>query len=1072
VEHIRERFPVRARRAAARQRMPDLSTVYKVTVPEDTDIRQLAAEYAADPAVEYAEPNYEYQLAYTPTEALFSSSGSWGQTFPDLWGLHNIDAQDAWDLASGAGVVVAVIDTGVGWGLPDIEGNLWTNPAEIPGNGIDDDGNGYIDDVHGFPYLMDDVGHGTHVAGIVAAAANNGGVVGVAWQAQVMVLKIFNSTGGGTCEQVSLALHYATAEGADVVNMSFGGYGDSLVVRDAVDFAAAHGLVLVAAAGNDAVDVKMFSPADLDPVIAVAAVDHLDQPSWFSNWGGKIELAAPGGGDAAPPRYEPYYSVLSLQAGPYDWRLAMQADNGEILQRLGGTSMAAPHVSGVAALILSRHPEFTAEQVRQALRNGADDLGPPGRDARYGFGRLNAANSVAKDQVAVARLPVPKHLSRLHGETITVEGTVQNPGGGTPSWQLLFGPQGQTGSVIASGTGEVDAGTLATLDTAPLDRGNYVLQLQVTGPSGESASDTVTFTRLASRPYIRQLSDQAGLLAGFSSLDPDAWTGDGEHVVWTHTPDGQSYRVLATELATGEDRAIAEFQFGVGLPPFFVPLAEAVISRDGSTVAFVGPEDMSLSNTSEDDRNFQLFVYDTLTGAAEQITNATGGTFGSIVALRITADGSRMAFLSMLPLDPTAEPGRQRQIFYWDRTSGSIHQVTNITPEQGAVSPAVISPGGDRLAFLSAADLDPTVGNPTAASQMFVYDISQGVFHQLTRYVASPVPHPGFAGTTQGLSGSPAFSPDGQTLAATLVTTTWVTVYSPLIEVHPSSIEATVLLFDATTGAATTLAAVPAVAIPTREPVCSYSFEGAPQFSPDGSYLYFQGPLAADPFFAPLPRFRCHGSLFPASGLFRYGLHTGSLQRITAFPAGAAAAPGGRLASLSELYSYGLDPEGADPVMDWVTMPRWVPYLLDPDTAGGVLSLKRGHLRQRGTGIDSFSLSGRLLQSAGTLPDPTANDVSVAVLSANGQIFRGTIPVGTMRGGNGRWTYSDSSAPDVTRLVLRSSDGIHYQFSAAGHAAGLFTAATSYVTVEIQVGPAVFSNAQTFRLNGRRWRYP
>ena len=195
VESLRQRFPARARRAEVKARMPDLSTIYTLTVPPDTDVQQLAAEYAADPSVEYAEPNYTSQLFFTPNDPFFSSSGSWGQAFPDLWGRHNIHADAAWDLSTGAGVTVAVIDTGLRMAHPDIAANVWTNPGEIPGNGIDDDGNGYVDDVHGWQFeaktgeVYDHVGHGTHVSGTLAAVGNNGGgVVGVAWNARIMPL--------------------------------------------------------------------------------------------------------------------------------------------------------------------------------------------------------------------------------------------------------------------------------------------------------------------------------------------------------------------------------------------------------------------------------------------------------------------------------------------------------------------------------------------------------------------------------------------------------------------------------------------------------------------------------------------------------------------------------------------------------------------------------------------------------------------------------------------------------------------------------------------------------------------
>src|SRR5262249_34913430 len=153
---------------------------------------------------------------FVPNDPYFSSSGSWGQAYGDLWGLHIIDAESAWDVTRGEGIVVAVTDTGCDYTHPDLVGRMWTNPGEIPNNGIDDDGNGFIDDVRGWAFAnddnnpMDDDGHGTHVSGTIAAAGNNGlGVVGVAWGATIMPIKGIRGNGGGTTADLAAAIEYA-----------------------------------------------------------------------------------------------------------------------------------------------------------------------------------------------------------------------------------------------------------------------------------------------------------------------------------------------------------------------------------------------------------------------------------------------------------------------------------------------------------------------------------------------------------------------------------------------------------------------------------------------------------------------------------------------------------------------------------------------------------------------------------------------------------------------------------------------------------------------------------------------
>ncbi|GIW41821.1 MAG: hypothetical protein KatS3mg076_2398 [Candidatus Binatia bacterium] len=295
------RFPRRAQRAPRGVLLPDLSNVFVLELDSPTDVLRAAREYAKDPAVVYAEPDYLVGLAFLPDDPFFASSGTWGQAYEDLWGLHRTQASDAWDVSAGAGTIVAVIDTGVDYNHPDISANIWTNPGEIPGNGVDDDGNGFVDDVRGWDFdqddnnPMDNHGHGTHVAGIAAATGNNGfGVLGMAWQAQVMPVKGIGASGFGFDSDLAASIVYAAENGADVLNNSWGGFGSSSLIADAVETARALGAVVVAAAGNEATDVDNVFPAALDGVIAVGATEPDDTHASFSNRGDALSVSAPG----------------------------------------------------------------------------------------------------------------------------------------------------------------------------------------------------------------------------------------------------------------------------------------------------------------------------------------------------------------------------------------------------------------------------------------------------------------------------------------------------------------------------------------------------------------------------------------------------------------------------------------------------------------------------------------------------------------------------------------------------------------------------------------------------------
>jgi subtilisin family serine protease len=317
-----------------------------------------------------------------------------------LYGLHNtgqaipnlprgitdadIDAPEAWQITTGSpNVVVAVIDSGVDYRHPDLRNNIWVNQDEIPGNGLDDDRNGYVDDVYGYDFGDNDAdpqdtnGHGTHVAGTIAAQRNNGiGIVGVAPNVKVMPLKVFKNRDGSLASFFSAAVQaidYAVHNGAKISNNSWGTYEQYYPLETAIARAAREGHIFVAAAGNftNNNDIKPFKPAAYEHtnIISVAATDNRDNLAYFSNYGQRsVDIAAPGMG---------IYSTLP--GGRYGYKQ--------------GTSMAAPHVAGAAALVMSQNPSWTSEQIIRAVIDSGDAV--PALAGKVASGkRLNAAQAV------------------------------------------------------------------------------------------------------------------------------------------------------------------------------------------------------------------------------------------------------------------------------------------------------------------------------------------------------------------------------------------------------------------------------------------------------------------------------------------------------------------------------------------------------------------------------------------------------------------------------------------------------------------------------------------------------
>ncbi len=341
--------------------------------------------------------------AANPNDPLFASRGSWGQKYDDQWGLKLIGFVDrsrgesAWNIEDGRGrpVIVAVIDTGLDYFHPDISpANIWRNRRETP-NGVDDDGNGYVDDLIGWNFYDNDnnpwdfAGHGTHVAGIIGAATNNGeGIAGINWGVKIMPLKVLNFVGRGRSTGIAEAIFYAVANGARVINLSLGGHHISKTEQLAIDYAYSKNVLVVVASGNEGKDNRDYGPAGLEHVLTVGAVGPDGKYAGFSNYGDAVDLAAPG------------VDILSLRARRTDFELVAGQEGYRPGQafvgpenryyRATGTSFAAPFVTGVASLLIARNPDLTVEQLMRILRNTARDIDVPGVDRNTGYGLLDA----------------------------------------------------------------------------------------------------------------------------------------------------------------------------------------------------------------------------------------------------------------------------------------------------------------------------------------------------------------------------------------------------------------------------------------------------------------------------------------------------------------------------------------------------------------------------------------------------------------------------------------------------------------------------------------------------------
>ncbi|MHC4498348.1 MAG: S8 family peptidase, partial [Planctomycetota bacterium] len=367
-----------------------------VRLPDGMTVEEGISVLSDSNDVLYVEPNYEVKaLSVIPNDP----------KFVDLWNMHNtgqtggtvdadIDAPEAWDVTTfgGSEVIVAVIDSGVDYRHPDLAANMWVNDAEFNGTpGIDDDNNGYVDDIYGYDFSnydadpIDDAGHGSHVSGTIGAVGNNGiGVTGVCWNVKIMAVKFLDQYGSGWTSDAISSVQYATLMGARVMSNSWGGGAYNSALEDAIRAAGNAGILFIAAAGNgygDDNDVYTHYPSsyELDNVIAVLSTDHDDRLSDHSNYGLiSVDLGAPGG--------DSVNKILSCYMnGGYYWAY--------------GTSMATPHVSGACALIWSACPILPHTEVKDIIMRTVDPL-PMLTGRCVSGGRLNLHSAILEAEAA------------------------------------------------------------------------------------------------------------------------------------------------------------------------------------------------------------------------------------------------------------------------------------------------------------------------------------------------------------------------------------------------------------------------------------------------------------------------------------------------------------------------------------------------------------------------------------------------------------------------------------------------------------------------------------------------
>jgi len=578
---------IRSRLSKARPDLPDLSRIYRVTLPDAVDVRRAARLFGGDPSVAYAEPIVAHYLDETPNDPDFNLQ----------WFLENIEAEAAWDVhkgEDGAVVVVGISDSGVAWRHEDLVENIYQNlgedadgdgkvieesggswifdPDDI--NGIDDDGNGYTDDFIGWNFLNDDrqqdndpddpSGHGTHVAGLAAARTDNDiGISSISWNVKILPASGANADSDGNIERALPSVVYLAENGADIINMSWGGGATSQLQQDVMEYARGLGSLLVAAAANERTS-DLHYPSAMPGVVSVAAVGSTDRKASYSNFGISVDITAPGG------------------AGVNGIRSTKPPSN---YGTMVGTSMASPVVAGVFALVKSLHPSWSNEELIQQVLGTADSIDDLNTNfvGLLGEGRVNAFRALT-DQPATSTPELRLDVVGMEVLDDTGDGALE-AGEGAEILLTLRNYSHLAGSAAVTLTLQTEAPfvdviddkvtTGVTPDMAAELPSTFSIQVAPDAPLG-----------LVSLTLSAEISDAT--ISPHSTLDlPQILIAGGGLLVWEGVEGGATFsgQFLRDELVSrGFSVTYVSGEFPVGLTGFdgvFLSFGNAGLDSDG-----------------------------------------------------------------------------------------------------------------------------------------------------------------------------------------------------------------------------------------------------------------------------------------------------------------------------------------------------------------------------------------------------------------------------------------------------------------------------------------------------------